>query len=153
MVLGAMPGVMWLEQHSVGSRSVICLTICFTTSMCIPLPSEYIALKNTVWFFLISIDKERQKDPPKSLFQQQLWTMEKPYNNREKDNYFFNHGVTKWQNLSAEVEICETLNCWDLFEEWRQTDLMGFTPSLCWNYCMDNSCLPALKNDGTIKNE
>lgn len=80
MVLEAMPGVMWLEQHLVGTTSVICWTICFTTSMCISLPSEHIALKNPVCFVLFMIDKERQKKkkPTKSLFQQQIWTMEKP---------------------------------------------------------------------------
>lgn len=68
MVLEAMPGVMWLEQHLVGTTSVICWTICFTTSMCISLPSEHIALKNPVCFFLIMIDKERLKKTPQNLF-------------------------------------------------------------------------------------
>lgn len=77
--------------------------------MCISLPSEHIALKNPVGFLLIIFDKERQKDPPTKSVSAAAFNNGKTYKNRGKDNYFLNRSFTKWQNISAEVEICKTL--------------------------------------------
>lgn len=78
--------------------------------MCISLPSEHIALKNPVCFVLFMIDKERQKKKNHKIsFSAAALHNGETYKNREKDNYFFNRSITKWQNVSAEVEICKTL--------------------------------------------
>lgn len=53
-------------------------------SICISFWSECIALKSAVHFFLISMNKERQKDTPKPLVHQWLWTMEKSTNTGKK---------------------------------------------------------------------
>jgi len=72
---------------------------------------------------------------------------------RKEEYCFFNHSLTKWQNISPEVEICKSGAAGICLKDGDELLLRGFGPSLCWNHCMDNSSLPALKNEGSMKNQ
>lgn len=75
--------------------------------MCISFWSECIALKSAVCFSLIIMNKERQN--PKPPGSSMALNNREMYKYRKKEDCFFNHSLTKWQNVSAEVEICKSV--------------------------------------------